>query len=87
MSKQKAIALMLLGYMLLVFLLTVAMVEIEKLQERVNAIEVNNISYASKNDLQAILRANKKDRETVQGLRNDFNNWSNMWDEMFEGRK
>ena len=87
MSKQKAIALMVLIYAILIIGLTTALVRIDELQERVNIIEVNNISYATKNDLQAVLGASKKDRETVQGLRKDFENWNNMWDDLFEGRK
>jgi biopolymer transport protein ExbB/TolQ len=87
MSKEKAIALMLLGYLLLILLCTIALVEIEKLQERVDIIEVNNLSTVSKNDLETILEGSAKDREVVSELREDFSNWDNMWDEMFEGRK
>jgi fructose-1,6-bisphosphatase len=87
MSKQKAIALMIAGYLLLILLFTMALVEFEKLQERVDIIETNNLSTVSKNDLETIIERSVKDREVVQLLRKDFDNWQGMWNEMFEGRK
>jgi LPS O-antigen subunit length determinant protein (WzzB/FepE family) len=87
MSKEKAIALMIAGYLLLILLFTMALVEVEKLQERVNIIETNNLSTVNKNSLKTILERSAKDREVVQLLRKDFDNWSLMWNEMFEGRK
>ena len=87
MSKQKAIALMIAGYLLLILLFTMAFVEIERLQERVNIIETNNLAIVTKSDLETILEWSAKDREVVQLLRNDFDNWQGMWNEMFEGRK
>jgi biopolymer transport protein ExbB/TolQ len=87
MTKQKAIALMIVGYLLLILLFTMALVEVEKLQERVSSVEMNNLSSVNKNALETILERSKKDRQVVNELRNDFNNWTIMWDEMFEGRK
>jgi len=87
MSKQKAIALMVLIYAILIIGLTTALVRIDELQERVNIIEISNLSSVNKNALETILERIEKDRETVQLLRKDFDNWSLMWDELFEGRK
>ena len=87
MTKEKAIALMIAGYLLLILLCTMALVEFEKLQERVNIIETNNLSTVNKNRLETILERSAKDREIVNELRNDFDNWQGMWNEMFEGRK
>ena len=87
MSKEKAIALMIAGYLLLILLFTMALVEFEKLQERVDIIETNNLSTVNKNSLKTILERSEKDREVVQLLRKDFDNWQGMWNEMFEGRK
>jgi biopolymer transport protein ExbB/TolQ len=87
MSKEKAIALMIAGYLLLILLFTMALVEFKKLQERVDIIETNNLAIVTKSDLEVILEAGKKDREVVSELRSDFSNWDNMWNEMFEGRK
>ena len=55
MSKQKAIALMILSYLLLVLIVTMALVEVERLQERVDIIEMNNLSSVNKNSLKTIL--------------------------------
>ena len=87
MTKEKAIALMIAGYLLLILLFTMALVEIERLVERVDIIEMNNLSSVNKNALETILERSEKDREVVNELRNDFDNWDNMWNEMFEGRK
>jgi fructose-1,6-bisphosphatase len=87
MSKEKAIALMIAGYLLLILLFTMALVEVEKLQERVDIIEVNNLAIVTKSDLETIIERSVKDREVVQLLRKDFDNWQGMWNEMFEGRK
>ena len=87
MTKQKAIALMVLIYAILIIGLTTALVRIDELQERVSSVEMNNLSTVNKNALETILERSEMDRETVQLLRKDFDNWSLMWDEIFEGRK
>lgn len=86
-KKEKAIALMLLGNLVSLFLLTVTMVEVEKLQDRVTDIEINNLAVVKKTDLQEYQEKAYEDRETVQELRNDFSNWELMWDDLFKGRK
>lgn len=86
MSDKRVIAYFLLLFFCILLFTIVNMVEAEKLEARFNAhIESQSVEKQENDNLyyQDIERL----KNDYKQLRNDFENWQGMWDEMFEGRK